>query len=382
MRVAFLTERDARDRRSWSGTVYYMAQALARIFPDLHYLGPVAPFERFFLKALDKTSQTLTSRRLAADHSPILAQGFNRVLKRRLSAQKFDVIVAPAASTLICSLETDVPIIYISDTTYQLLLGYHQHYSSLSEYSKTAGDDVERRAIHRAAAISYPSQWAADSAIQHYGCPPEKIHVIPFGANLDQVPDRETALAQAASPDKCRLLLVGVNWIRKGADMAVATLRKLREMGVPAELTVVGSTPPEPIEDPDLTVIPFLNKNEPEQRQELEQLYWDADFFLLPTQNDCYGIVFCEASAFGLPAIARDTGGVGGAVSNGVNGYLMPESATVEDYAQTIAEVYREPERYRALSQSSRNHFDQCLTWDAWATSIGELIKSVTPQSA
>ena len=126
-----------------------------------------------------------------------------------------------------------------------------------------------------------------------------------------------------------------------------------------------------------MKVIPFLNKNDENQRKELEQLYITSDFLLFPTRNECYGIVACEASAFGLPVVATDTGGVAGAVSEDENGFLMPYNARGAEYAQLIAQVYQDEPRYAALVKSSRAVFDEKLNWDAWGSTVKRLLSEM-----
>ncbi|MGH8003433.1 MAG: glycosyltransferase family 4 protein, partial [Limisphaerales bacterium] len=121
-------------------------------------------------------------------------------------------------------------------------------------------------------------------------------------------------------------------------------------------------------------VIPFLDKNKPVQREELAKLFFESDFFLLPTRYECYGVVFCEAAAFGLPVITTDTGGVSGVVRNGENGYLLPYAAGGADYARLIAEIYRDDKRYFELVQKSRQAFEERLNWDTWAQTVKRLI--------
>ncbi|HRQ86246.1 MAG TPA: glycosyltransferase, partial [Flavobacteriales bacterium] len=62
--------------------------------------------------------------------------------------------------------------------------------------------------------------------------------------------------------------------------------------------------------DPDLVREGFLNKNLPADMARLEHHLRTADFLILPTRFEAYGIVFCEAAAYGLPALASRTGGV------------------------------------------------------------------------
>jgi glycosyltransferase involved in cell wall biosynthesis len=128
---------------------------------------------------------------------------------------------------------------------------------------------------------------------------------------------------------------------------------------------------------PGLTVIPFLDKREPDQLARFQALFRDADFFLLPTRADCYGIAFCEASSFGAPSIGTATGGVPGVVTEGENGHLLPYSARGADYASLIAEIYRDEERHLDLKRKSRRAFEERLNWDAWGARAAALIKNL-----
>jgi glycosyltransferase involved in cell wall biosynthesis len=48
---------------------------------------------------------------------------------------------------------------------------------------------------------------------------------------------------------------------------------------------------------------------------------------VLATMSEATPIVLREASAHSLPSLVRDAGGVGGAVTDGENGYLLPPDA-------------------------------------------------------
>src|SRR5207248_1252497 len=123
-----------------------------------------------------------------------------------------------------------------------------------------------------------------------------------------------------------------------------------------------------------MTVIPYLNRKDEQQRREMEKLFETCDFLFLPTRGEAYGMVFCEASSYGLPSITTDTGGVGGAVSEGENGFKLPFEARGAEYAELIARVYRDDQRYAELVQSSRAAFENRLNWDAWGMSVTKLI--------
>ena len=110
-------------------------------------------------------------------------------------------------------------------------------------------------------------------------------------------------------PGPCRLLFIGVNWEEKGADTAVETLAELRARGVETELVICGCTPPKPISQDGLTIIPYLDKNDREQRNRLDQLYRDADLFLLPTRADCNPLCFAKRLPMACPALCEPPAG-------------------------------------------------------------------------
>ncbi len=199
------------------------------------------------------------------------------------------------------------------------------------------------------------------------------MHVVPFGANFDECPPQEVALARKPS-DRCRLLFLAAGWARKGGDIAFETLLKLEELGIAAELIVCGCTPPKALVHERMRVIPFLDKNDQRQRRELEQLFMVSDFLLVPTRADCSPMVFCEANAFGLPVITTNTGGVPEVIRDGENGFLLPYDAGGAAYAEVIARLYRDEQRYVQLARTSRAAFESRLNWDAWGVAVKHIL--------
>ena len=223
------------------------------------------------------------------------------------------MVFSPAGSMLVAHLATDIPVVYLSDATVRLMLDYYPEFTGLSKRAIRTADALEQAAIARAALLVYPTRWAADSAVNDYGADPGKILVAPLGANfLEDEIDRGEIDRAGPPPDDgvCRLLFVGADWQRKGGAIALDTVRHLQALGVPCRLTVVGTHPPGRVDLPGVEFVGYLDKSRPEDRARLNTLYREAHFFVLPTRNECYGIVFCEAAAYGLPVLATRTGGV------------------------------------------------------------------------
>jgi glycosyltransferase involved in cell wall biosynthesis len=382
MKIALLHAYDTRDKRAWSGIAYYMACALTNYCGEIFHLSPI-PFskEKLIGRVINKSSRIFFRKNFRYHSSFLFAKRFAKVTAQRLAGQSFDVIVAPAGATEIAFLETATPIVFVEDSTYGLLFDYYPICSNLLRRSIYEMNVIQEQALAKASAVIYSSAWAARSAIEDYGADPAKIHVVPFGANIDEPPPGEVVLARTKS-EQCRLLFLGVDWVRKGGDIAFETLLQLEELGVRAELIVCGCTPPERFAHERMKIIPFLDKNDEKQRQALERLLMSADFLLVPTRADCTPIVFCEASAFGLPVVTTNTGGVPEIVREGENGFLLPYEARGDAYAEVIARLYRDDERYAELVRASRAAFEERLNWDAWGVAVKHILANVLAQKS
>ena len=378
IRIAYISLADPDDRRSWSGGIWSMARALERHAGKVTCLGPVN-HQRLELKSgklLASLVHTATGKRYAPHHSLFWAHGHARFFEQKLAENKFDVIFAPVASSIIPFLKTNTPIISLSDATFAAMEGYYENYSDLLESSRKAGHELERRTLEKSACAVYPSPWAAESAVRDYGMPRHRTAVYPLGANLDDPPSREEALTKQRGSE-CSLLLLGRDWERKGGDIALGALRELLRLGVSATLTVVGCQPPDGVEHPQMKVGPFINKNEPAGRRNFCELLLNSDFLVLPTRAECYGYVFAEASAFGLFSFATDTGGVPGVIADGDNGKLLSLSAGGKEWAKAIAKQFCDVELYMKGRLHARNAFEHRLNWDAWGIRTAEIMREV-----
>ena len=379
IKIGYISHHNPYDRRTWSGTPYYIIQALEQHCGHVEYLGTLnTPLT--FIGRVSNGIFGLVRRLYDYSHSVLIARSYARQIQNRLSGKSIDVLIAQCASE-IAYLSTEIPIILTTDATFPLMCDYYPYFSNIFEWSKKESVEVERRALKNASRVIYPSEWAAKSAQRDYGLEESKINVINYGANIDRVPDKKTVLNRSHNIDKCRLLFLGVEWERKGGGIAFETLLELDLMGIDAELTVVGCIPPARFKNPRVSVIPFLNKNNLPDRNKLDELLFHSDFLLLPTRAEALGIVYSEASAFGLPILTTNTGGISSVVIDGKNGFLFPLNAGGHEYAMCIANLHIDPKRYNELVVSSRDLFETKLNWDNWGKAVKELIIEVVANS-
>ncbi len=376
MRIGIVTASDASDPRSWSGTHYFSSKALCEHVGETVHIGPIQPLSVLFNRVESRTRKFLSVKDILTKQSIRVARDNARIVRKLINQKKPDILFAPAGSALIAYLETSLPILYSSDATARLMFEYYPEFTEVSARSIRQADELERRSIARADALMYPSQWAAQSAIEDYHADPRKIHVIPFGANFANAPDRERALTPRPGP-AIKLLFVGVNWDRKGGAIAVAALRELLAKGVNAELTVVGCIPPESVDRDRVEIFPFLDKNDPVQAKKLSSIYLTSDLLILPTRNECYGIVFCEAAAHGVPSIATATGGVPDVIRDRVTGFVLPAEADGKEYADRIIATISDKENLATLRKNARDDYEKRLNWEVWASRMKPIVDEV-----
>jgi glycosyltransferase involved in cell wall biosynthesis len=296
-----------------------------------------------------------------------------KLLNKHFKVNKYDVIVSPNSPDLVAYLQTNLPIIYLRDTTFQLFVDYYPTFCGLNESVIQQGNEIERRAIANSSALIYSSKWAADSAVQFYGAASNKISIVNFGANLFEYPETIRVEGNYDS-DSCNLVFIGVEWERKGGQIAYDTFKRLRNQGLKCKLTVVGCDV-DLEEDGDIVVIPFLNKRRKRDFCRLIEIYSKAHFVLLPTVADCTPIVFSEAAAFGVPVLTTDTGGNASVVDEGVNGFLFHIGTDEKVYADKITEVFSDKEYYNKLREMCRHEYDNRLSWKVWLYRLNHVIE-------
>lgn len=378
-KIAYITVSDPNNKHSWSGTNYYILQALKSKFETVDALGPDEPkFITFCCKVIHGLSLILTKKRFDYRHSTIYSKACGYLFLKKINKGQYDLIVAPAGIAYIANLKTNIPIVFIGDRIIANSINYHTIISNLWKCSEKQSINTEKLALNKASLNILSSSWAANFAEKYYKIPAKKMLVLPFGANMDVLPSADYVFKNKNKDNTvCKLLLIGTMWKNKGADIAINTLKILHQKGINATLTIVGCEPENTLDYKDITIISFLNKNTDDGLRKLESLFLSHTFFILPTRFDCTPIVFCEASAYALPILSANTGGVGGHIKEGVNGFLISHEDQGEGYTNKIIELFKDKSTYNQLCLSTRKHYDDYLNWQSWVNSFEKATKFI-----
>lgn len=370
LRVAYVSTHNPHAVGGWSGLVHFIYRAVARQpGVDVVPIGPLQEPLFPLVRARQAWYRYAKGERHLRDHDPLTLASWGWSAARRARALAPDVILSPGFGG-VGRMRTNAPIVTYTDATFADVADRYPTYSGLSQASHRNGERLARWAAKHVSVLCFSSPHASRSMVEVYGADPERIRTIPFGANLVEPPcaaearaaldARETA-RQAGAP--VRFLFLGVDWVRKGGDLAVEVVAALRERGVNAVLDVAGCTPP-----PQVASVPwvkpagFMSKTHPEGRAALARLLAGAHFLLLPTMAESFGVVFCEANAYAVPNLTRRIDGV--PVWDGENGYAFPPTVGPNPYVETVVRLLDVPGAYEALSVSSRAVYERQLNWD------------------
>jgi glycosyltransferase involved in cell wall biosynthesis len=371
LKIAYVTVENPRDVHAWSGLVYHIGHSLEP-YAQVEYAGPLAHKRSLSDKLRHLVCEAISGKSHKRGREAWLLKYQAEQARPRVTAARPDFVFA-CSSLPIAYLECQQPVAMWIDSTFAGLINYHPAYFNLCPHTVAMGNAADKRALDRCARVIFASEWAARIAQEHYRLPPHKVAVVPFGSNLDIAPSATEVQADIRRRSKsvCRLLLVGVDWHWKGADLALEVVNELRAAGIPAELTIVGCQPPAGTVLPDwVRVTGFLSQRTQQGRARMAELYREAHFFLFPTRADCYGVVVAEANSFGVPVIASTTGGI--PVAAGVNGTKVERF--VPEAVAYIAALRANPARYLALAESSRNEYDTRLNWQVSGRKVAEIL--------
>lgn len=375
MKVAYAYEFDAADPMVQSGRPASIRRELREngcevqdVFPlrrDLRYL--YAP------KALAYRRRGLIYR---PDRERLYLKSLAVQVGRQLKASRPDVLFAPG-SHAIAWVDAPCPVVLCADATFANVVDAYADFSRCAPEFVAQGHAQERAALGRCAAAVFPTEPTARSAVEMYGMAPERVHVVPFGANV-QAPDgaqvRHWIHARHLVP--LRLLFVGRDWIRKGADVVLETCALLTQKGIAVELDLVGiAQPPRPL-PAWVRQHGLLDKRIPAQRAALEGLFARAHYFFVPSRAENFGMAFCEAAAHGVPSLTCRVGGIPTIVRDGVTGHTLAPESPARDYAACLEQAIADPARYRTMAGAAYADFCARLNWRAFGARLRDILEA------
>lgn len=213
---------------------------------------------------------------------------------------------------------------------------------------------IVRLGIERADAITAVSASLAAETTTRLGVA-KPIEVIPNFVDPNRF-DRDFAAAhrRRLSPDGAPLLVHASNFRPVKRILDVLDVFRLVNAELPAHLAMVGDGPERPAaerfsrEAGIAHRVEFLGNVSP-----VDGVLGAGDLFLLPSQEESFGLAALEAMVCGVPVIASDAGGLPELIAHGSGGYVFPVGNTAAMAAQAAA-LLRDPAELERQKQLAR----------------------------
>lgn len=158
---------------------------------------------------------------------------------------------------------------------------------------------------------------------------------------------------------KMKILMAGLICEGKGQLQAVKALGKLKEWGIPAELSFAGGFVDNKykkileneIQRKDLTEqVHFLGIV-----KEMNDLRKEMVFGIIASESEAFGRVTIEGMLSGMLMIGADAGGTSELIQNDVTGFLYPKGDYLK-LAEILKEIYCNPEKIHEIRHRAQNY--------------------------
>ena len=232
---------------------------------------------------------------------------------------------------------------------------------------------TERANLSLAAHVLVPSPHTARILTTRYDVAPSRITIAR--------PGTRTPTRMRIPSDPPLILSVGIQHPRKGHDILLRALAKLRHLNWNAVIVGSAYDALHAAELADLSDELGLGKRVVLTghipQDDLDTLYAQATIFALATRYEGYGIVFDEALSSGLPIVSCDTGAVSQTVPQDA-GLLVPPDASHE-MAKALERVLGDHALRQRMADAAHHASKTLPTWSDTARIAGDVLNTLGP---
>jgi glycosyltransferase involved in cell wall biosynthesis len=237
-------------------------------------------------------------------------------------------------------------------------------------------------AVFRAArAITSTSHWAARDLTEGYPDCAGKVTVMPYPVRANAFSANwmaaRTARAASGHAEPVRMLFIGGDFPRKGGP---ALLEAWRDAAFAdrAHLDLVTDWPIDVAAlPPGVQVVRGIAPYTPAWFD----LWQRADIFVMPTRHEAFGMVFQEAAAAAVPAIATAINAIPELVQDGSTGLLIkPDDRG--DLVRAMCALVQSPDLRARMGAAARERMLTIASPDTYAAKLHALIKDVQESHA
>ena len=263
-------------------------------------------------------------------------------------------------------------------TRIPIVVGLHGSDVLLLHTNDSVWQWIVRRIIRKADWILAHSASLLSDARSKVGELRENCSYLHYGVECRRLRETaETAMASAPIPDGDYILTVAKLYPRKGLDVLLRAIRRLKLSDCRYRFVVVGDGPEEGrlksmAKELDIeSIVLFLGDI---QNDTVPALFKHCAFFALSSRAEPFGIVLLEAMTFGKAIVATTAGGIPEFIQDGHNGLLV----AVEDshaLAEKIDRLLRDKDLRERIGRNGRMVVEAQYDYDKLVIRYEELFK-------
>jgi phosphatidylinositol alpha-1,6-mannosyltransferase len=236
-------------------------------------------------------------------------------------------------------------------------------------------------------AVVAVSEFAKQNLLR-VGVPEERIHIISPAVNLARLQcaqSQEDLRERYGMKGKLVLLTVGRLISRKGHQLVLRALDKVRSLVPNAHYLIVGKGPEEArlrqiVQEMGLSEhVTFQGLA---QEQALADYYNLCDVMVMPNRQEAngdvegFGMVFLEANAVGKPVVGGRSGGAVEAIADGETGFLVnPDDP--EELAATLVRLLSDRDLRERVGTAGARRVRNDFNWDKRSRDLRQLDQDI-----
>ena len=218
------------------------------------------------------------------------------------------------------------------------------------------------------------------------GIKQSNVHTVGVGIDTQmlvsnqELCDDEIYRKMVADKDIIKILYVGRFEERRNIRFIIDIFHKVQENNDNVKLYLIGTGDKEYVQNcfshiNELRLEDKVVWQEKMEQKFLSRIYQMADFFLLPTEYEIFGMVLLEAMYYKNIVLTTNNGGSSTLIENEVNGFVL-ENKDVDSWAKCIKDVYSNKRKLQEIQENAFLSVANKFTWDALAEKFIEQYKN------
>ena len=231
MKILLINHQDPDNINEFSGTSYFIHRELKRQMNEVVDYHSPEMYDIF--KQVHEQGIAPALKQIGSGMSDF-------VKKNEAGA---DFVICQGGNSCIPYYSGQVPLVFWHDSTWHTYLHGYANQRKFEQFKSNYRNlyEWDKAACEKADLLVYSSDYVAEASIRNYGISPGKVKVIPFGANIFNIPSASflsQALKKRLNSETIQLTFLGKDWKRKGLYIAFKLTENLNRQGIPAILNM------------------------------------------------------------------------------------------------------------------------------------------------